>query len=91
MKKFIENSFIIFVSSLVQQCKRKNFLFYVHYIYCLMAGGGGGGEQRTAAPLVETAVVHDSSAAHGRTAKNRSWKWSLTGIPRAGAEGTERM
>jgi len=52
--EFIEN--FISVNSLLQQCKRKNFLLYVHYRHCWWGKGN------PAASLVETAVAHDSSA-----------------------------
>lgn len=35
----------------MEECKRKNFLMYIHYIYWLI--GGGGKQQRMTAPLVE--------------------------------------
>ena len=45
----------------MQECKRKRFLSYVLYIYCLMVGEG---QQRTSVSLVETVVFYDSAAKH---------------------------
>jgi hypothetical protein len=71
-KKFTEKPFFLFINYLVQQGNRTNFLLSspLH----LLTQCVGEGQQRTIAPLVETAVVRDSSAA-----KNHSWKRSLIG------------
>jgi hypothetical protein len=39
---------LLFINSLVKQCKHKNFLLQVHYIYWWVEG-----QQQTVAPLVE--------------------------------------
>jgi hypothetical protein len=60
---------LLFINSLVQQCKHQNFLLKVHYIYW-----SGEGQQRMAVPLLGKmqflAALHNS--ARLKTARGKS-------------------
>jgi hypothetical protein len=50
-RRLLKNLFYS-INSLVEECKGKNFLLYIHYTYWLMVGVGEE-QKRMAEPLVE--------------------------------------